>query len=222
MSPMWTVLYPEVDVLCPKESDVDSPVPGGGCPVPKGVGCGQSCARKWMSCARKRTSMCNDCKQVDTVPGCYPKDILGCVRLLRKTAMYSLRLPNKYNVSFDYYYFLIAVMCFYVPRRVVCFPSCIFTCFVKEEKFCMEKSLLKRTIDPQEHNLQDSLLTTSRCFPESTGGAGPVGLRSWITSCDSSLPISHSVLYSSFLLVHIETDTDSCCNEYTRCIVTFL
>ncbi|OCT75630.1 hypothetical protein XELAEV_18030814mg [Xenopus laevis] len=41
---------------------------------------------------------------------------------VRKSAMYSLRLPNKYNVSFDYYYFLIIVMCSYIPL----FPQLYF------------------------------------------------------------------------------------------------
>ncbi|KAG8573744.1 hypothetical protein GDO81_012528 [Engystomops pustulosus] len=48
--------------------------------------------------------------------------IYAALPYVRKTGMYSLRLPNKYNVSFDYYYFLIAVMCFYVPL----FPQLYF------------------------------------------------------------------------------------------------
>ncbi|XP_015475103.1 very-long-chain (3R)-3-hydroxyacyl-CoA dehydratase 1 isoform X5 [Parus major] len=40
----------------------------------------------------------------------------------QKTGMFSLRLPNKYNVSFDYYYFLIIVMFSYVPL----FPQLYF------------------------------------------------------------------------------------------------
>ncbi|XP_073437974.1 very-long-chain (3R)-3-hydroxyacyl-CoA dehydratase 1 isoform X2 [Dendrobates tinctorius] len=71
-----------------------------------------------------------------------------------------------------------------------CFPSCIFTCFVKEEKFCTEKSLLKRTIDPQEHNLQDSPLSTSRCFPESTCGEGPC----WFKILDNLVRLQSSDL----------------------------
>uniref|UniRef100_A0A1A7X5Z8 Very-long-chain (3R)-3-hydroxyacyl-CoA dehydratase n=1 Tax=Iconisemion striatum TaxID=60296 RepID=A0A1A7X5Z8_9TELE len=31
------------------------------------------------------------------------------------SGMYSMRLPNKYNVSFDYYYCLIIVMLSYIP-----------------------------------------------------------------------------------------------------------
>ncbi|XP_040208405.1 very-long-chain (3R)-3-hydroxyacyl-CoA dehydratase 1 isoform X2 [Rana temporaria] len=59
----------------------------------------------------------------------YPAGVVGelltiyaALPYVRKTAMYSLRLPNKYNVSFDYYYFLIGVMCFYVPL----FPQLYF------------------------------------------------------------------------------------------------
>ncbi|XP_077347029.1 very-long-chain (3R)-3-hydroxyacyl-CoA dehydratase 1 isoform X1 [Lithobates pipiens] len=48
--------------------------------------------------------------------------IYAALPYVRKTAMYSLRLPNKYNISFDYYYFLIGVMCFYVPL----FPQLYF------------------------------------------------------------------------------------------------
>ncbi|XP_063777604.1 very-long-chain (3R)-3-hydroxyacyl-CoA dehydratase 1 isoform X2 [Pseudophryne corroboree] len=48
--------------------------------------------------------------------------IYAALPYVRKTGMYSLRLPNKYNVSFDYYYFLIAVMCSYIPL----FPQLYF------------------------------------------------------------------------------------------------
>lgn len=36
--------------------------------------------------------------------------------------MLSMRLPNLYNVSFDYYYCLIVVMLSYIPREI-CFLS---------------------------------------------------------------------------------------------------
>jgi hypothetical protein len=36
---------------------------------------------------------------------------------VRKTGMLSMRLPNKYNVSFDYYYFLVIVMLSYIPCK---------------------------------------------------------------------------------------------------------
>ncbi|XP_075068015.1 very-long-chain (3R)-3-hydroxyacyl-CoA dehydratase 1 [Mixophyes fleayi] len=48
--------------------------------------------------------------------------IYAALPYVRKSGMYSLRLPNKYNVSFDYYYFLIAVMCSYIPL----FPQLYF------------------------------------------------------------------------------------------------
>uniref|UniRef100_A0A8C4WIS5 Very-long-chain (3R)-3-hydroxyacyl-CoA dehydratase n=2 Tax=Gopherus evgoodei TaxID=1825980 RepID=A0A8C4WIS5_9SAUR len=41
---------------------------------------------------------------------------------VKKTGIFSLRLPNKYNVSFDYYYFLIIVMASYIPL----FPQLYF------------------------------------------------------------------------------------------------
>ncbi|KAK1797331.1 hypothetical protein P4O66_008298, partial [Electrophorus voltai] len=52
----------------------------------------------------------------------YPLGVIGelmtiyaALPYVRKSGMYSLRLPNKYNVSFDYYYFLIIVMLSYIP-----------------------------------------------------------------------------------------------------------
>ncbi|XP_053569953.1 very-long-chain (3R)-3-hydroxyacyl-CoA dehydratase 1 [Bombina bombina] len=48
--------------------------------------------------------------------------IYAALPYVRRTGMYSLRLPNKYNVSFDYYYFLIIVMLFYIPL----FPQLYF------------------------------------------------------------------------------------------------
>ena len=54
----------------------------------------------------------------------YPLGVVGelltiyaALPIVRRTAMYSLRLPNKYNVSFDYYYFLIIAMLSYIPRK---------------------------------------------------------------------------------------------------------
>lgn len=54
----------------------------------------------------------------------YPLGVIGelmtiyaALPYVRKAGMYSLRLPNKYNVSFDYYYFLIIVMLSYIPRK---------------------------------------------------------------------------------------------------------
>lgn len=54
----------------------------------------------------------------------YPLGVIGelmtiyaALPYVRKAGMYSLRLPNKYNVSFDYYYFLIIAMLSYIPRK---------------------------------------------------------------------------------------------------------
>ncbi|KAB5579531.1 hypothetical protein PHYPO_G00196100 [Pangasianodon hypophthalmus] len=59
----------------------------------------------------------------------YPLGVIGelmtiyaALPYVRKAGMYSLRLPNKYNVSFDYYYFLIIVMLSYIPL----FPQLYF------------------------------------------------------------------------------------------------
>ncbi|KAM6281709.1 very-long-chain (3R)-3-hydroxyacyl-CoA dehydratase 1 isoform 1-T1 [Porphyrio hochstetteri] len=48
--------------------------------------------------------------------------IYAALPYVKKTGMFSLRLPNKYNVSFDYYYFLIIVMFSYIPL----FPQLYF------------------------------------------------------------------------------------------------
>ncbi|XP_031439853.1 very-long-chain (3R)-3-hydroxyacyl-CoA dehydratase 1 [Clupea harengus] len=52
----------------------------------------------------------------------YPLGVIGelmtiyaALPYVRKSAMFSMRLPNKYNVSFDYYIFLILVMLSYIP-----------------------------------------------------------------------------------------------------------
>lgn len=54
----------------------------------------------------------------------YPLGVIGelltihvSLPYVRRSGMYSLRLPNKYNVSFDYYYFLIIVMLSYIPCK---------------------------------------------------------------------------------------------------------
>lgn len=59
----------------------------------------------------------------------YPLGVIGelmtiyaALPYVRKAGMYSLRLPNKYNVSFDYYYFLIIAMLSYIPL----FPQLYF------------------------------------------------------------------------------------------------
>ncbi|XP_066537239.1 very-long-chain (3R)-3-hydroxyacyl-CoA dehydratase 1 [Hoplias malabaricus] len=59
----------------------------------------------------------------------YPLGVIGelmtiyaALPYVRRSGMYSMRLPNKYNVSFDYYYFLIIVMLSYIPL----FPQLYF------------------------------------------------------------------------------------------------
>lgn len=54
----------------------------------------------------------------------YPLGVVGelltiydALPFVRRSGMYSMRLPNKYNVSFDYYYCLIIVMLSYIPRK---------------------------------------------------------------------------------------------------------
>ncbi|XP_048403656.1 very-long-chain (3R)-3-hydroxyacyl-CoA dehydratase 1 isoform X2 [Stegostoma tigrinum] len=48
--------------------------------------------------------------------------IYGALPFVKKSGMYSLRLPNKFNVSFDYYTCLIIVMIAYIPL----FPQLYF------------------------------------------------------------------------------------------------
>ncbi|KAI3355333.1 hypothetical protein L3Q82_018187 [Scortum barcoo] len=59
----------------------------------------------------------------------YPLGVIGelmtiyaALPFVRRTGMYSMRLPNIYNVSFDYYYCLIIVMLSYIPL----FPQLYF------------------------------------------------------------------------------------------------
>uniref|UniRef100_A0A8C3AWR4 Very-long-chain (3R)-3-hydroxyacyl-CoA dehydratase n=1 Tax=Cyclopterus lumpus TaxID=8103 RepID=A0A8C3AWR4_CYCLU len=48
--------------------------------------------------------------------------IYAALPFVRRSGMYSMRLPNKYNVSFDYYYCLIVFMLSYIPL----FPQLFF------------------------------------------------------------------------------------------------
>uniref|UniRef100_A0A2K5QFT2 Very-long-chain (3R)-3-hydroxyacyl-CoA dehydratase n=1 Tax=Cebus imitator TaxID=2715852 RepID=A0A2K5QFT2_CEBIM len=48
--------------------------------------------------------------------------IYAALPYVKKTGMFSIRLPNKYNVSFDYYYFLLITMTSYIPL----FPQLYF------------------------------------------------------------------------------------------------
>ncbi|KAK5878062.1 hypothetical protein CesoFtcFv8_025508 [Champsocephalus esox] len=59
----------------------------------------------------------------------YPLGVIGelmtiyaALPFVRRSGMYSMRLPNKYNVSFDYYYCLIILMLSYIPL----FPQLFF------------------------------------------------------------------------------------------------
>ncbi|XP_041669869.1 very-long-chain (3R)-3-hydroxyacyl-CoA dehydratase 1 isoform X3 [Cheilinus undulatus] len=59
----------------------------------------------------------------------YPLGVIGelmtiyaALPFVRRSGMYSMRLPNIYNVSFDYYYCLIIVMLSYIPL----FPQLYF------------------------------------------------------------------------------------------------
>lgn len=58
----------------------------------------------------------------------YPVGVVGelmtiysALPFVRRTGMYSVRLPNLYNVSFDYYYCLIIIMLSYIPRKEIDF-----------------------------------------------------------------------------------------------------
>lgn len=44
--------------------------------------------------------------------------IYSALPFVRRTGMYSIRLPNLYNVSFDYYYCLIVIMLSYIPCKI--------------------------------------------------------------------------------------------------------
>ncbi|XP_042542072.1 very-long-chain (3R)-3-hydroxyacyl-CoA dehydratase 1 [Dipodomys spectabilis] len=48
--------------------------------------------------------------------------IYAALPYVKKSGMFSIRLPNKYNVSFDYYYFLLIIMASYIPL----FPQLYF------------------------------------------------------------------------------------------------
>ncbi|XP_006869939.1 PREDICTED: very-long-chain (3R)-3-hydroxyacyl-[acyl-carrier protein] dehydratase 1 [Chrysochloris asiatica] len=56
--------------------------------------------------------------------------IYAALPYVKKSAMFSLRLPNKYNVSFDYYYFLLITMASYIPL----FPQLYFHMFRQRRK----------------------------------------------------------------------------------------
>jgi hypothetical protein len=45
--------------------------------------------------------------------------IYAALPYVKKSGMFSIRLPNKYNVSFDYYYFLLITMASYIPCKYI-------------------------------------------------------------------------------------------------------
>ncbi|KAJ6666788.1 hypothetical protein lerEdw1_020513 [Lerista edwardsae] len=58
----------------------------------------------------------------------YPVGVVGelltiyaALPYVKRSGMFSVRLPNKYNVSFDYYYFLLIVMASYIPCTSLCY-----------------------------------------------------------------------------------------------------
>ncbi|MEQ2169071.1 hypothetical protein GOODEAATRI_021100, partial [Goodea atripinnis] len=72
----------------------------------------------------------------------YPLGVVGelltiytALPFVRRSGMYSMRLPNKYNVSFDYYYFLIIVMLSYIPRKEKCLSYACIRWFVNVLKY---------------------------------------------------------------------------------------
>ncbi|KAG8428960.1 hypothetical protein GDO86_018704 [Hymenochirus boettgeri] len=56
--------------------------------------------------------------------------IYTALPIVKKTSLYSISLPNKYNFSFDYYTFLILVMISYIPI----FPQLYFHMFHQRRK----------------------------------------------------------------------------------------
>lgn len=43
--------------------------------------------------------------------------IYAALPYVRRSGLYSISLPNKYNFSFDYHAFLILIMISYIPRK---------------------------------------------------------------------------------------------------------
>ncbi|XP_030045790.1 very-long-chain (3R)-3-hydroxyacyl-CoA dehydratase 1 isoform X1 [Microcaecilia unicolor] len=66
--------------------------------------------------------------------------IYAALPYVQKTGMYSLRLPNKYNVSFDYYYFLLIVMAFYIPL----FPQLYFHMLRQRRKVLLGEVIVEK------------------------------------------------------------------------------
>ncbi|XP_010883760.1 very-long-chain (3R)-3-hydroxyacyl-CoA dehydratase 1 [Esox lucius] len=77
----------------------------------------------------------------------YPLGVVGelmtiyaALPYVRKTGMLSMRLPNKYNVSFDYYYFLIIVMLSYIPL----FPQLYFHMLRQRRKVLLGEIIVEK------------------------------------------------------------------------------
>ncbi|CAB1340676.1 unnamed protein product [Coregonus sp. 'balchen'] len=66
--------------------------------------------------------------------------IYAALPFVRKTGMFSMRLPNKYNVSFDYYYFLIIVMLSYIPL----FPQLYFHMLRQRRKVLLGEIIVEK------------------------------------------------------------------------------
>ncbi|XP_045558140.1 very-long-chain (3R)-3-hydroxyacyl-CoA dehydratase 1 isoform X2 [Salmo salar] len=66
--------------------------------------------------------------------------IYAALPFVRKTGMLSMRLPNKYNVSFDYYYFLIIVMLSYIPL----FPQLFFHMLRQRRKVLLGEIIVEK------------------------------------------------------------------------------
>lgn len=71
---------------------------------------------------RRLTAQCCLSSRYNLFIVMYPLGVVGelltiyaALPFVRRSGMYSMRLPNKYNVSFDYYYCLIIVMLSYIP-----------------------------------------------------------------------------------------------------------
>ncbi|XP_020363065.1 very-long-chain (3R)-3-hydroxyacyl-CoA dehydratase 1-like [Oncorhynchus nerka] len=66
--------------------------------------------------------------------------IYAALPFVRKTGMLSMRLPNKYNISFDYYYFLIIVMLSYIPL----FPQLFFHMLRQRRKVLLGEIIVEK------------------------------------------------------------------------------
>ncbi|XP_069472716.1 very-long-chain (3R)-3-hydroxyacyl-CoA dehydratase 2 isoform X2 [Ambystoma mexicanum] len=67
--------------------------------------------------------------------------IYAALPFVRKTSLYSIMLPNRYNFSFDYYTFLILVMISYIPL----FPQLYFHMLHQRKKVLGSQEELKKS-----------------------------------------------------------------------------